>query len=160
MFDFLITCRIYGNSKLLSGNLKLVFDVEVVFRWKDTSTRHWKTCNKAIYPQSPIKCARKVKIFLPMVFQMISPVRVKTCAWNSLLAGEFMILIPSITVSRFAQPTYVFLKDLRYYTTVGRGSKRHSLFWLKRLGQWFSTLFVPRPIVANHYNPTTPSKLG
>jgi len=25
------------------------------------------------------------------------------------------------------------------------------------LGQWFSTLSVPQPIVATHYNPTTPS---
>jgi len=61
-----------------------------------------KHVNKAIYPQSPIKCAREAKIFLPMVFQMISPVRVISCASNSLLAGEFMILIPSITVSHFA----------------------------------------------------------
>jgi len=44
MFDFLITCRIYGNSKLYSGNSELLLDVEVVFRWKDTSTRHSKTC--------------------------------------------------------------------------------------------------------------------
>jgi len=39
-----------------------------------------KRVNKAIYPQYPIKCAREVKIFLPMFFQMISPVRVKTRA--------------------------------------------------------------------------------
>jgi len=40
--------------------------------------------------------------------------------------------------------------------TVGSGSKRHSLFWLKHLGQWFWTFFVPPPIVATYYNPTTP----
>jgi len=114
-----------------------------------------KRVNKAIYPQYPIKCAREVKIFLPMFFQMISPVRVKTRAWHSLLPGEFMLLIPSIAVCRFAQPTCLFLKVLHYCTTVGSGSKRHS-FWLKCLGQWFSNLFVLRPIVANHYNPTTP----
>jgi len=39
-----------------------------------------KRVNKAIHPQSPIKCAREVKIFLPIVFQMIPPVWVKTCA--------------------------------------------------------------------------------
>jgi len=39
-----------------------------------------KRVDKAIHPQSPIKYEREVKIFLPMVFQMISPVRVKTCA--------------------------------------------------------------------------------
>jgi len=37
MIHFLITCRIYGNSKLF-------LDVEVVFRWKDTSAHHSKTC--------------------------------------------------------------------------------------------------------------------
>jgi len=37
MFDFLLTCRIYGN-------LKLFLDIEVVFRWKDTSNHHSKTC--------------------------------------------------------------------------------------------------------------------
>jgi len=36
--------------------------------------------NKAIHPQFSIKYAREVKFFLPMVFQMIPPVRVKTCA--------------------------------------------------------------------------------
>jgi len=48
-----------------------------------------------------------------MVFQMIPPVRVKIC---TLLAGEFMILIPSITVSRFAATHIctVFLNVLRY----------------------------------------------
>jgi len=61
-----------------------------------------KRVDKAIHPQSPIKYEREVKIFLPMVFQMISPVRVKTCAWNRLLAGEFMILILSMTVFLFA----------------------------------------------------------
>ena len=78
-------------------------DIEVVFRWKDTSTLSTqKRVNKAIHPQSPIKYAKEVKIFLPMVLQMIPPVRVKTCVWNILLAGGFMILIPSTTVSRFA----------------------------------------------------------
>jgi len=39
MFDFLITCRRYSNSKLFS-----LYDIEVVLRWKDTSTRHSKSC--------------------------------------------------------------------------------------------------------------------
>ena len=86
---------------------------------------------------------------------MIPPVRVKTCAWNILLAGEFKMLIPSITVSRFGATHICILKSFTLYSnTVGSGSKRHSLFWLKRLSQWFSTL-VPRPIVATHYIPMT-----
>jgi len=48
-----------------------------------------------------------------MVFQMIPPVPIKTCAWNILLSGEFMILIPSVTVSRFAV-THIFLKVLSH----------------------------------------------
>jgi len=36
------------------------------------------------------------------------------------------------------------------------------LFWRRRLSmerdQWFSTFFVLRPIIATHYNPTTPIK--
>jgi len=39
-----------------------------------------KRVNKATYPQYPIECEREAKISLPMFFQMISPVRVKTCA--------------------------------------------------------------------------------
>jgi len=33
-----------------------------------------KRVNKTIHPQSPIKYAREVKIFLPMGFRMILPV--------------------------------------------------------------------------------------
>ena len=39
-----------------------------------------KRVNKAIHPQSPIKYAREVKMFFPVVLQIIPPVRVKTCA--------------------------------------------------------------------------------
>jgi len=38
-----------------------------------------KHVNKAIHPQSPIKNAREVTIFLAVVFQMIPPVLVKSC---------------------------------------------------------------------------------
>ena len=70
-----------------------------------------KRVNKAIHPQSPIKYAREVKNFLPMAFQKIFT-NGKTCAWNCLLAGEFMILIPSITVSCFAATHVCIFKSL------------------------------------------------
>jgi len=64
---------------------------------------------------------------------------------------------PLKNVSRYAATHICIFKSFMLYSnTVESGSKRHSLFWLKRLGQWFSTIFVPRPIVATHCNPTTP----
>ena len=136
MFDFLITCRIYGNFILIS-----VYILRLYFVEKIPALSTQKRVNKAIHPQSPIKYAREVNIFLPMVFQMIPPVQVKTCAWNSLLAGEFMTLIPSTTVfktlipsttvSRFATTHIctVFLSVLRY-TAIWQTVTHHTDVWL------------------------------
>jgi len=62
-----------------------------------------------------------------------------------------MLLVPPITVSCFAATHMCIFKSYTLYSnTVGSGSKRQLLFWLKRLGQWFSTHYVPRHIVATH----------
>ena len=118
MFDFLIrpTCRIYGNLKLFSVWILRLYFVEKI---PALATR--KRVNKAIHPQFPIKCPREVKLFLPMVFQMIPPVRVKTLAWNILFAGKFILLIPSITVSHFAATHMCILKSFTLYS--------NSLLW-------------------------------
>ena len=50
MFDFLITCRIYGNSNLLSVQILRLYFVE-----KIPALATQKRVNKAIHLQSPIK---------------------------------------------------------------------------------------------------------
>jgi len=80
-------------------------DIEVAFRWKDTSTRHSKTCYQSHSSTIANQICKRSQNFSLMVFQMIPPVRVKTCAWNILLAGEFMILIPSICCGNFVPKT-------------------------------------------------------
>jgi len=63
MFDFLITCRIYGNLNLLSAQILRSYFVEKI---PALATR--KRVNKADHPQSPIKYARDVKFFYQWFF--------------------------------------------------------------------------------------------
>jgi len=137
MCGFLITSRIYGKLKLFSALMLRLYFVETI-----PALATQKRVNKAIHPQYPTKYAREAKHFLPVVFQMIPPLRVKTYAWNILLAGEFLILMPSVTVSRFAATHICIFKNFTLYSNT--------------VGEWVQTSLViltkaPRPVVFNPF---------